>query len=380
MALKIPDQLKAQAPPTMWGKILMTSPVVMAVLATMLAGLASSEMTKAQYDRSLAAQQQSKAGDQWSFFQAKRLRSVTQRNTLDLLQAIIDIGPLDLAALKQSASELPAELARAEGLVKEWRGRTSGSDSGPANASAALKAADQYLQGSAQRKAEAEKLKGDLLAALESAEAAIAMMQRGQLPDIGPAPALEPKLKAALGAMESSMSDAEVAPLVAAIDDAVLAQTLREAKDRTQTLDVATKPITQGIDRIEKLLARQAGLLDEAKAFLAAGGVAPRVASSLNREFAAARLSYSAVRYENEARLNQTIANLYELEVRRSNQSAERHHARSQRFFYGMLGAQLAVIISTFAIAAQKRNLLWSLAAGAGLIAAAFGAYVYLYV
>ena len=45
-----------------------------------------------------------------------------------------------------------------------------------------------------------------------------------------------------------------------------------------------------------------------------------------------------------------------------------------------MLGAQLGVIVSTFAIAARKRNLLWSLAAAAGLLAVAFAIYVYLYV
>jgi hypothetical protein len=38
----------------------------------------------------------------------------------------------------------------------------------------------------------------------------------------------------------------------------------------------------------------------------------------------------------------------------------------------------LAVIISTFAMAARQRNLLWSLAAAAGLIAIAFAVYVYL--
>jgi hypothetical protein len=60
--------------------------------------------------------------------------------------------------------------------------------------------------------------------------------------------------------------------------------------------------------------------------------------------------------------------------------SAERHHRRSQRFFYGMLGAQLGVIVSTLAMAARKRNLLWSLAAVAGSAAIAFAIYVYLYV
>ena len=43
-----------------------------------------------------------------------------------------------------------------------------------------------------------------------------------------------------------------------------------------------------------------------------------------------------------------------------------------------MLAAQLGVIISTFAMAARKRNLLWGLAAGAGLLAIAFAVYVYL--
>ena len=81
-----------------------------------------------------------------------------------------------------------------------------------------------------------------------------------------------------------------------------------------------------------------------------------------------------------EARLNQAIANLYELQVRKSNTSAERHHRRSEKFFYGMLAAQMAVIIATFSIAARKRTFLWTIAAVAGVAAIAFAIYVYLYV
>ena len=86
MKVEIPDNLKSDLPQTTFGKILSATPVVMAVVATMLAGLASSEMTRAQYDRSLGAQQQAKAGDQWSFFQAKRLRGALQDNSVDLLE------------------------------------------------------------------------------------------------------------------------------------------------------------------------------------------------------------------------------------------------------------------------------------------------------
>jgi hypothetical protein len=114
--------------------------------------------------------------------------------------------------------------------------------------------------------------------------------------------------------------------------------------------------------------------------FGAGAGVGAGVAAgpSVSRDFTAARLRYTAARYGVEARLNQAIANLYELQVRKSNMSAERHHARSQRFFFGMLGAQLGVIVSTFAMAARNRNLLWSLAAAAGVLAIAFAIYVYL--
>ena len=97
--IQIPDELKQTLPPSKWGKTLAATPIVMTVIATMLAGLASSEMTKAQYDRSLAAQLQSKAGDQWSYYQAKKLRSAVARNTLDLLAATAEIKPLAPAAL-----------------------------------------------------------------------------------------------------------------------------------------------------------------------------------------------------------------------------------------------------------------------------------------
>src|SRR2546427_11591533 len=99
MKVTIPEELKKEVPQTAFGKILNATPVVMTVIATMLAGLASSEMTRAQYARSLAAQQQSKAGDQWSFFQAKRLRGGLQRNTLDILQSTTELHPIDPATL-----------------------------------------------------------------------------------------------------------------------------------------------------------------------------------------------------------------------------------------------------------------------------------------
>ncbi len=291
--MTIPDALKQDVPQTMWGRILTATPIIMTVIATALAGLASSEMTRAQYGRSLAAQQQSKAGDQWSFFQAKRLRAAMQRSTLDILQNTTDVRPLDVAAL--------------------------------------------------------EKLGAD--------SKALAVLQQGQLPDIAPPPAVDPSLVASLQAIENSE---DVPKGFVWVDDKTLDGAIRAAKNRAQAFDEAVSPVNQTVDQLERKLA---------------GGD-----KSLSRDFTAARLRYTAARYDAEARLNQAIGNLYELQVRKGNLDAERHHKRSQQFFYGMLAAQAAVIISTFSLAAQKRSLLWSLAAAAGAAAVSFAVYVYLFV
>src|SRR5881397_2229616 len=102
------------APKTLWDKIITSTPVIMTVIATLLAGLSSSEMTQAQYHRSLAAQNQSKAGDQWGFFQAKKIREASLRGTSDLLQGLGETGTLNVASLQEAARRLPEKLKRAE--------------------------------------------------------------------------------------------------------------------------------------------------------------------------------------------------------------------------------------------------------------------------
>jgi len=278
MKTKLPDELTNEVPQTKWGKVLLATPVVMTVIATLLAGLASSEMTTAQYDRALGAQLQSKAGDQWSYFQAKKLRGAMQRNSFELLTATAEIRTIENPALEKM----------------------------PAPAS----------------------------------------------------PSFEVKVDAALQAIEQQKPETEIADRLKSVDDKSLAAALQVAKDNALAFDTATVPASQTLDQLEKAL--PAG--DKAAA----------------RNLTATRMRYNSARYDAEARLNQTIANLYELQVRKANVSAERHHKRSGKFFFGMLAAQAAVIVSTFAIAAQKRSFLWSVAAVAGIAAIIFAIYVYL--
>jgi hypothetical protein len=327
MKVTIPPELKADLPQTRFFKLLSATPVVMAVVATMLAGLASSEMTRAQYLRSLAAQQQSKAGDQWGYFQAKRLRSAVQRDTLDLLRNTVVVHPLETAEFKAEIERLPD----AAGTVQ------AGGLRGQALALLATPAGQQ------------------MLAALAS----------GELPGGGRAWELEAAIQSAIDVVEGVKPEPEVRAALAQVSDLMVRKALEAAYERVRAFDAATKPINQAVDAMDAILNRGIG----------GGG---RGAPELVRDFTAARLRYASLRYEAEARLNQTVANLYELQVRKSNIEAERHHARSQRFFLGMLAAQLGVIVSTLAMAARQRNLLWSLAAAAGLLAIGFAVYVYL--
>ena len=293
MKIQIPEALKEDAPKNSWGKILTATPVIMTVVSTMLAGLASSEMTRAQYSRSLGAQQQAKAGDQWGYFQAKRLRGTLLRSTLDTLQAISTLQPVDPKLL---ASE-------------------------DVGATAAL---------------------------LRSETPALPM-------EIEPAPAI----KTAIKWLEAAKPDADIAGLLATVTPQSLIDTERTARERADAFDAATKPVNQAIERLEKAL--ESG-------------------TPVARNFTAARLRYTATRYDAEARLNQTVAQVIELEVRKSNLLAERHQRRSQKFFFGMLGAQTAVIVSTFSLAARARSALWTFAAAAGLAAVGFAVYVFFYV
>jgi len=291
--IEIPAELKKDLPQTKWGKILGATPIIMTVIATMLAGLASSEMTKAQYDRSAAAQLQSKAGDQWSYYQAKKLRSAVARNTLDLLAATSEVRPLDAAVLEKAYA------------------------------------------------------------------ATVAALVKNELPAAVPAK-FEDNVKAALEAVEISKPESEVALVLAKVKDPTLADSLKAAAAAAAAFDNATKTINKASDKFDETLMKGD--------------------RNIFRDFSAARLRYAAARYEAEAKLNQAVAGIYELQVRKGNISAERHHKRSGKFFFGMLAAQMAVIISTFSIAARQRSFLWSLAAAAGVAAVSFSLYVYLYI
>ena len=179
-------------------------------------------MTRAQYDRSMAAQQQSKAGDQWSFFQAKRLRGSMQRSTLDVLQSTVAVRPLQTEDIGKATAEVQDALFK------------------------------------------------------------------GITPQLPASPTLDENLRSALEALESGKPEPEILAALTKVTDEMLASGLRAARDRAAAFDDLLKPVNQAIEQIEKA---QAG--SDANAM---------------RSLTAARLRYTAARYDGEARLNQAVA------------------------------------------------------------------------
>lgn len=323
-AIKVPDELKQDLPQSSWGKVIIATPVVMTVVATMLAGLANSEMTKAQYERSLGAQMQSKAGDQWGFFQAKRLRSSLQVSTLEIIGATVNSPNFDANRLLQTVEQLPNDEA-----------------------------------GETQKK--------PLLALLNSPEgkSVLHCLSTGSLPSFTVSFKPSETIATVQHALELNEESPETNALVSKLSDKDLNADLAAARAQVKAFDELTKPINQALAKLSTALQN-----------LRADGLDGGQALALST----AKLRYEALRYETEARLNQQVAGMLELQVRKANLSSERHHRRSQKFFFGMLGAQFGAIASTFAIATQKRNLLWGLAAAAGFLSLSMAGYVYLFV
>ena len=138
-----PTAPKEEAKPKkkLWDTVLTATPILLTVLGTILASRSSGEMTQAQYYRSVAAQNQSRAGDQWAFFQAKKVRGTIQ-------QMFAERGAFRPAAMLAVANRLPKALERTEAeakaLLDALNAVQPGTDSNSAELQSLKKAVEKY--------------------------------------------------------------------------------------------------------------------------------------------------------------------------------------------------------------------------------------------
>lgn len=407
-----PETPDNDKPRSKFDTLLTSTPVILTVLSTLLAGLSSSEMTKAQYHRALAAQNQSKAGDQWNFFQAKRIRGTNMDTTADVIAALAEPGAVDRARLSAFKSELVADLdrtkAESEKLVKMVNDAKSALGS----------SSESVLRSSVQLKESANKAWSNAVANQknmgtlmegEKATNAFDSVAKNALPEVKDSPVEDSAINDVLKAIRERKTEKQTAPLMPKVSEESLHEALETAEDNAQRFDAACDPIndvlkvagfavadqvkltrsfqraaaqfTQSLD--DAGVADKKDLDDIRKTSTTIQRTADRLktqAGQLYADFVSSRHHFNARRYEKEARYNIAVASLYEVQVRKSSWNSERHRMRSGYFFFGMLAAQAGVTIATLALAVKFRSILWSVASLAGLAAIAIAVVVYLYV
>lgn len=407
---KVSSETTAEVPKSTFDKLLGSLPVILTVLSTLLAGLSSSEMTQAQYYRSLAAQFQSKVGDQWNFFQAKRQRGAIVSGQGEGLraQAVTHAETDALSSASRLARELDRVTRCCDGLLAAL---ATGSET-PQHP--AVQAAAATLRRIAATEA-------DQVATTFAGRLALTApphLTPDQLDELfqDPRPALmrelanhRAELVSVLEAVDARRAETEIAAPLRALKAEELQHALDLMEARAAEQDEATRSMVRSHEQADVLAAEQANRLrplhaatrdlELALAELAflpqspprslreagetaahAGRRTAEAMVELVRNVQLARCRYNEKRYECEARYNQVIAGLYEAQVRKSSLTSDRHRFRSYLFFYAMLGAQGGVTVASFALALRQHNSLWSLAGAAGLLAMAAGIYVYLFI
>jgi hypothetical protein len=399
----------AKSPKSTWETVLTLTPVVLTVLGTLLAGLSSSEMTLAQYHRTLAGQSQSKAGDQWAFFQAKRIRGQSMEGSLDLFPALSRFAALTPEALNVAAGRLLLRLQQVEksaDRLQEAVGEANLGDSSPAIRQAVadlVKITGDQIRAVTQAQAA---LRQDL--ETSGVQAAFAFVGTGKLPEVADGSVHDPRIDALLKTVADRRPEHESAPLLLSLPEETLQQAIDASDANARRFEVASEPVSKALHTLDTrtaALVRSAAAVHRAvvaveialgalpeertKALSDARSTAGELARSddavraaaeeLTNTVRMARLEYTARRYAREAADNQRIAGLYEVQVRKYGAAADRHRDRSKMFFYGMLLAQAGVAIASMSLAARQRSVLWGLAGLAGSMAVAFSLYVYLY-
>jgi hypothetical protein len=392
-------------------KLLAMTPIVMTVVATILAGLSNSEMIKAQFYRALAAQNQSKAGDQWSYFQFKRARGTAHEMTVQLLGSLSAIDSLDADSLQAQADRYVRTLGHIETSSSQLVEKTKAAKALLASSyESVAAAADGLLTSVRTQRGQAGRWASSIREASSDPSVQQTLMKL-----VAPTPPKPEKTHAAdiitdtqirnvLHEIEQRKSERETEHEVGRISDHKLQEAIQSAEVQAATPDDALARISAAIDKLDAVLREQRlamlTLNTEAQALRIALDDQPTpgelnllatrlAAQSADLKSAAqaqtnagtvARLRLEQRRYQREADENRVAAGLYEIQVRKSSWNSERHRTRSGYFFFGMLAAQAGVTISSLALAVRLKNLLWGVASCAGAAAIVIATYVYFYV
>ncbi len=303
-------------------------PVALTAIATILAGMSTGALSQSMYWRSAAAQDQSKATNQWSLAGFKRDRSMMMQLEAATLASLSAHSKLpDFSAVKPPPPKEP---------------KKGDAPKTPEEATAESKAAEEaYARGK-------EWLAG-----------------KGP-PRVDPPKIEDSHLDDLLKAIREREPDAELLRKAGLVKHATIDKAVDDAEKFTEQTDRDWDPAV--------------------KAATAISDIPPKVPSDSVEYSAKAREATAAQaalfrmeqrRYRAESFLNQGIGYLYDARVKVSTAESDRHRKRSQSFFVAMLVAQIGAVIASLGMN-KKKGSLSAIALLAGMVAIGFGAYVFL--
>jgi hypothetical protein len=303
----------AEEPKGLLDKLGAALPIALTAIATAFAGMSTSELQQAMFWRSAAAQDQSKATNQWTHAGFKRDRSLLMQSTAATLRAQAGYPDLGLELERQRVDSSLPHPSYHEGL--DW------------------------LEG-----------KGP---------------PPVKLPEIVDANLLE-----LLRAIRERDPEEEVLKKARMIPQAGINKTLDDAEKAIEQIDKEWDPVVKSAAKHAQ------ASLKSAAGHKSDGGLRTAMTAHATA-MQAALFEMEQRRYRAEATLNQGIGYLYEARVRISTAESDRHRERSKNFFYSMLAAQIGAVISSLALARKQKSALWALAGLAGIVAIVIGIYVY---
>ncbi len=315
MSTETPSETKPEPPKGLFDKIGAALPVGLTALATVFAGMSTGALQQAMYWKSQAAQDQSRATNQWSYAGFKRDRALVMQTSAAQLRALAgyvqpNFSPSTLPAIKLKPEESNSEQKRKD---------------------------------------------------LEETQAkALEWLQKRSVPP-SPLPEItDEKIIALQKAIDSREPETELVKLAAKVKHSSINKAIDDAEKRSEQYDKEWSPIMSAAAEI-------ASHADGSKA-----DKDTRTARQANGYDLEER------RYRAESRLNQGIGYLYEIKVKVSSAESDKHRRKSEHFFYAMLAAQVGATVSALALARRTKNALWLFAAMIGLVSLGIGAYVFL--
>ncbi len=348
-------------PPGLWGTTLTMTPVILTVLATIFAGMSSSEMTQSMFHRAVAAQEQSKAGDEWAFFQTKRIRGTGVETSAELLESIAHPESFSPELFNATVTQMDLLLAK----------------SGDKKAAEALAVVRRI-------KTHFSSMLGD-----EKESAALSILCKEKPPaaviSVMPNQETRNSIDRLIEAIAQRKTEAQTSDQVRKLSTDDIYQATAIAEQNADGFDRLCAPIASVTEKIRAMLGELTLAVKPLRRKLWRGAGQSQqsyedvneLCDDLENSFKLTTMNFDARRYRQESSFNRKIAEMFETQVRRSGVESDRHRERSRNFFYSMLAAQAGVTISSLALSKDRRNLLWLIAACAGFFALSFSGYIY---